>query len=111
VLTWTQQVSASPPSRRGGSTVLLVAFGLASLVGTLAVLVGMFQTGLSSGEATDLAQWIPFVLLASQIFWLWMLIDAIVSDVRGSRVVWVLSIVFFGNLGAMLYLIFGRSRH
>jgi len=54
---------------------------------------------------------IPLVLLGF-VFWIWMLIDAIrnrsLSD--GEKVAWVLVILFLHFIGALVYLIFGRSR-
>ena len=44
-------------------------------------------------------------------FWLWMLIDAIKNPRLQSteRIVWVLVIVFLHFLGALIYLLAGRS--
>jgi hypothetical protein len=54
---------------------------------------------------------IPLALL-SFVFWIWMIIDAIqnkgLSD--GEKVAWVLVILFLHFIGALVYLIFGRSR-
>ena len=48
-------------------------------------------------------------ILAS-IFWLWMLIDAIVNEPAGTeKVVWVLVILFLHLLGALIYFIVRRS--
>lgn len=50
--------------------------------------------------------------LAAFVFWLWMLIHAIQN--RGltdsERIVWVLVIIFLNLLGALLYLIVGKSK-
>lgn len=48
-----------------------------------------------------------------QIFWVWALVDAIgVSDDSlyrtGSKLLWVLVIVFTGAIGAIIYLAIGR---
>ncbi|MEX1263260.1 MAG: PLD nuclease N-terminal domain-containing protein [Actinomycetota bacterium] len=57
----------------------------------------------------------PFALvsLAGLIFWVWALVDAIgVSDDSlyrtGSKLLWVLVIVFTGAIGAIIYLAIGR---
>jgi hypothetical protein len=54
---------------------------------------------------------IPLGIL-SFVFWIWMMIDAIknkgLSD--GEKVAWVLVILFLHFIGALVYLIFGRSR-
>lgn len=50
--------------------------------------------------------------LGAFVFWLWMLIHAIqnrgLSD--SERIVWVLVIIFLNLLGALLYLIVGKSK-
>ena len=43
--------------------------------------------------------------IASGVFWLWMLIDAISS----SRVVWALAIFFLGVFGALGYALLGKT--
>lgn len=60
----------------------------------------------------------PFALisLAGLIFWVWALVDAIgVSDDSlyrtGSKLLWVLVIVFTGAIGAIIYLAIGRPEH
>jgi hypothetical protein len=54
-----------------------------------------------------------FISLAGLIFWVWALVDAIgVSDESlyrtGSKLLWVLVIVFTGAIGAIIYLAIGR---
>lgn len=57
----------------------------------------------------------PFALisLAGLIFWVWALVDAIgvTNDSlyrTGSKLLWVLVIVFTGAIGAIIYLAIGR---
>jgi len=47
-------------------------------------------------------------ILAS-VFWIWMLIDAITSDLNGTdKLIWVLVVLFLHLLGAILYYIIKR---
>ena len=48
----------------------------------------------------------PFILFLF-IFWIWMLIDCIKSKLKDiDKLIWILIIVFFHFIGALLYLIF-----
>ena len=49
--------------------------------------------------------------LIASIFWLWMLIDAILNPrLRGAtKLVWVLVVLFLHVLGAILYFVIGRG--
>ena len=48
----------------------------------------------------------PFVL-ATFIFWIWMLIDCVKSDLKDTdKLVWILVILFFHFFGALIYLLF-----
>lgn len=48
----------------------------------------------------------PFILFIF-IFWVWMLIDCIKSDLKDpDKLIWILVIFFFHFIGALLYLIF-----
>jgi len=49
---------------------------------------------------------IPFILFFL-IFWIWMLIDCIKSKLKDAdKLIWILIILFFHFIGALLYLIF-----
>ncbi len=49
---------------------------------------------------------IPFILFFF-IFWVWMLIDCIKSNLKDpDKLIWILIIFFFHFIGALLYLIF-----
>jgi len=52
-----------------------------------------------------------FVILAS-VFWIWMLISAILNNgLSGTdRLIWVLVIFFLHFIGAFLYLLLGPSK-
>ncbi len=52
-----------------------------------------------------------FVLLAS-VFWIWMLVSAITNPriAGGEKIAWVLVIFLLHALGALIYLLFGKSR-
>jgi phage shock protein PspC (stress-responsive transcriptional regulator) len=44
------------------------------------------------------------------VFWIWMLVDCIKSDLRDSdKLVWVLIIIFLSWLGALIYLMIVKS--
>lgn len=48
----------------------------------------------------------PFILFIF-IFWIWMLIDCIKSNLKDiDKLLWILIILFFHFIGALLYLIF-----
>jgi hypothetical protein len=51
------------------------------------------------------------IALLISIFWLWMLIDAIINPrLQGSKkLVWVLVVFFLNALGALLYYLLGRK--
>jgi hypothetical protein len=56
----------------------------------------------------------PFVLgfvLLLCIFWIWMLIDCITSNLQPmEKLVWVLVIIFLHGLGALIYFLVGRKK-
>jgi len=46
-------------------------------------------------------------ILFTLIFWIWMLVNCIKSDIKDTdKLIWVLIIIFFHFIGALLYLIF-----
>jgi len=68
--------------------LMLLPFGLPS---TLLVLMLIFI--------------LPVVLITF-IFWIWMLVDCIKSNLKGTnKLIWVLIILFFPFVGALIYLI------
>ena len=52
------------------------------------------------------------IALASLVFWIWMLIDAIQNKGLGDgeKIGWVLAIVFLHLLGSVLYFFIGRPK-
>jgi len=52
---------------------------------------------------------IPLFLIIF-IFWIWMLVDCISSDMKPEeKMIWIIVILFLHFIGALLYLIIGRS--
>lgn len=53
----------------------------------------------------------PFLLpmLLFQVFWIWMLIDAIMNQ-EEDKIMWVLLIAFLNLLGAILYFFMARGK-
>jgi hypothetical protein len=50
------------------------------------------------------------ILLVTSIFWLWMLIDCLMSKKpAGEKLVWIVVILFLHIIGALLYFFLGRS--
>jgi Phospholipase_D-nuclease N-terminal len=78
--------------------VLIVGFGI--LVRT--------SDGIAPGVA-GLGAVFWAISIGAFLFWLWMLIDVVTSSADpGSKVLWVLLIVFLGVIGAIAYAIMGR---
>jgi hypothetical protein len=55
---------------------------------------------------------IGLIGLVSFVIWIWALIDAIKNPALDSnmRLIWILVLVFTGVLGAIVYLLIGRSK-
>lgn len=64
--------------------------------------------------ALALAVWLAIgaVGLALFAFWVWMLVDCLLREFRDSttKLIWALVIVFVHFIGALIYLIVGRSQ-
>ena len=45
------------------------------------------------------------ILLASLVFWIWMIVDCAQSEKGGTKTAWLIFIVVAGFLGAPLYLL------
>jgi hypothetical protein len=58
--------------------------------------------------------WLMFfgIGLLGTLFWIWMLVDCALyeKDQGNTKIVWILIIVFTHFIGALLYLIFQRSK-
>jgi hypothetical protein len=51
------------------------------------------------------------VALVASIFWIWMLIDCLTSNLpTGEKVLWALVILFLHLLGAIIYFAVGRGK-
>ncbi len=59
-----------------------------------------------------LALFMAPLVLASFVFWVWMLIHAIQNKglTDGEKIAWVLVVLFLHFLGALLYFLFGRPK-
>lgn len=49
------------------------------------------------------------LLIASFVFWLWVLVDCLVNQ-QEDRIIWVIVILFLNLLGAILYFFIARSK-
>ena len=50
------------------------------------------------------------IAIAASIFWLWMLVDCLISNKDGTeKVIWVLVILFLHIVGALLYFFLARG--
>ena len=45
------------------------------------------------------------IVLASLVFWIWMIVDCAQSEKGGTKVAWIVFIVVAGFIGAPLYLL------
>lgn len=52
------------------------------------------------------------LLIIPAILWLWVLVDLLKSEFMNStnKIVWVVVVVFFPFIGALLYLLFGQGQ-
>ena len=51
------------------------------------------------------------IFIAASVFWLWMLVDCLISNKDGTeKVIWVLVILFLHILGALLYFFLARGK-
>jgi hypothetical protein len=58
--------------------------------------------------------WLGLVIVGilTTIFWIWMLVDCLTSDMAsGEKLVWALVIVFLHFLGALIYYLVARQGH
>ena len=58
--------------------------------------------------------WIGLVILGivTTVFWIWMLIDCLTSDLPSTeKLIWAVVIVFLHFLGAVIYYFVGRQGH
>lgn len=101
------------PLTSGAIIAPFIAVGLVVAFGVLLFKV-QFQTpvGLPGGGVTLIELLGPVlstIVVAAFAFWLWMLIDVVIGVADpGTKVLWVLLIVFLGVPGAIAYAIMGR---
>lgn len=51
------------------------------------------------------------LLVFTIILWFWALIDILKSDFKGyDKIIWILVIIFFNVIGAILYIFIGRNQ-
>ena len=98
---------SQPVEPRNPFYVLLLVAGIAFTVTVLAQNDGGgFFVGLG---AFVLAIW--FLVIAASMFWMWMLIDALVNEpTPNDRILWFLVIFFLHFLGALIYFFIGKPR-
>lgn len=100
---WTSLVPPTPKRQRSPSGVILKMFAVVVALGTVAIVVMAVSRGFDPQDL-NAAFWLLNLLIFA--FWVGMLVDAIM----GSKIGWVLAIVFLGILGALLYVFLGRDR-
>lgn len=100
---WTSLVPHTPKRQRSPSGVILKMFAVVVALGTVAIVVMAVSRGFDPQDL-NAAFWLLNLLVFA--FWVGMLVDAIM----GSKIGWVLAIVFLGILGALLYVFLGRDR-
>lgn len=101
---FTAMVQPAAAPSRSATWSIAVVLGLVSVLTffvSLVMILGSEAVTLPTGSIAILltVSWI-----ASVVFWLWMLIEAITD----SRVGWALLIFFFGVIPAFCYALFGR---
>jgi hypothetical protein len=69
------------------------------------------QAGLFAGMGALMLVFWTIALLGS-IFWIWMLVDCLTSDLpSGEKLIWALVIIFLHFIGALIYYVAGRPHH
>ncbi len=102
---WSAVVPTPPGSRQdraGGGAIVL---GIMAVVAFLVSLAMLSTTEAPPSVSTTVLSVLVVLWIASAVFWLWMLIDAI----SNSRVVWALAIFFLGVFGALGYALLGKT--
>ena len=96
------------PKQTSPTAILFVTGGI--ILGIIAVVTALV-IGVGGGFAVSrLPAGFAVIAIVMAVFWLWMLVDAIASPMdSGTKVLWVLLIVFLGFLGALAYAVMGRG--
>lgn len=101
---WSAAVPGPPSSPDRTGTVATV-LGIVAVVVFVVSLVMLSTSDAPASTPTTMLALLLVLWIASGVFWLWMLIDAISS----SRVVWALAIFFLGVFGALAYALLGKT--
>ena len=80
------------------------------ILGIIAVVTALVIGDGGGFAVTRLPMGFAVIAIVMAAFWLWMLVDAVASPMDfGTKVLWVLLIVFLGFLGALAYAVMGRG--
>ncbi|MDH4111634.1 MAG: PLDc N-terminal domain-containing protein [Actinomycetota bacterium] len=116
---WNAVVAQGSQTRPLTASAIVAAFLVVGLIIAFAVVMFFvpLQTpipGVGGAEVTLaglLGPVVTSILVAILLFQVWMLIDVVLSGAdMGTKVLWVLLILFLGLLGAVAYAMIGRSR-
>lgn len=109
---WVTMVKSADvrPKQTSPTAILFVTGGI--ILGIVVVVTAMVIGDGGGFAASRLPTGFVVIAIVMAAFWLWMLIDAVASTMDpGTKVVWVLLIVFLGFLGALAYAVMGRGPH
>ena len=96
------------PRQTSPTAILFVTGGI--ILGIIAVVTALVMGDGGGFAVSRLPTGFVVIAIVMAAFWLWMLIDAVASPMdSGTKVVWVLLIVFLGFLGALAYAVMGRG--
>ncbi|MGH2539868.1 MAG: hypothetical protein ACRDGK_05060 [Actinomycetota bacterium] len=102
---WSAAVPEPARSRRGRTGSAAIVLGIMAVVAFL-VSLAMISSSDAPGPIPATMLSVLFALwVASAVFWLWMLVDAI----SNARVMWALAIFFLGVFGALGYALLGKA--
>ena len=102
---WSAAVPGPPSSQRDRTGTVATVLGIVAVVVLVVSLVMLSTSNPPASIPTMMLALLLVLWIASGVFWLWMLIDAISS----SRVVWALAIFFLGVFGALGYALLGKT--
>ena len=101
--------SADVRPKQTSPTAILFVTG-AIILGIIAVVTALVIGDGGGFAVSRLPTGFAVIAIVMAVFWLWMLVDAIASPMdSGTKVLWVLLIVFLGFLGALAYAVMGRG--
>ena len=102
---WSAAVPGPPSSQRDRTGTVATVLGIVAVVVLVVSLVMLSTSNPPASIPTMMLALLLVLWIASGVFGLWMLIDAISS----SRVVWALAIFFLGVFGALGYALLGKT--